>query len=352
MTLDFTVNSNDTISGEMVMAVSDSLLEMAGTSFDEALESSGSSSPFGEGAEEEGTIEPYAADGFTGQKFTFDSVPLDRFAQTSDTTGMSLAITRDGSVFKLSGGLDLASQDPEAANLGELGDLDLRVSITFPGKVTQSNGEVEGNKVTWTPKLGEANTFEATASAGGSSAPLLVIGIVVLVLLVVAGAVVIFAVRSSRKKKALAKAAAQANEAAGTADGQAFQAAPVPTDPALGYPAAGEAPGYPAPTAETPGTTGTPGTGPAPASYPAPAATGADLPPATTEPGTPPPAAAPASPGGWASPIHPAKPAEPYTPAEAPVAPSAPDAAPSGPPAAPAPAPTTPPGGITPPTGA
>jgi hypothetical protein len=46
----------------------------------------------------------------------------------------------------------------------------LRIAITFPGEVLETNGQVDGTTVTWEPVFGERNVLTAVASASGDDA--------------------------------------------------------------------------------------------------------------------------------------------------------------------------------------
>ena len=46
---------------------------------------------------------------------------------------------------------------------------ELRIAITFPGEVLETNGQVEGTTVTWEPVFGERNVLSAVASASGDA---------------------------------------------------------------------------------------------------------------------------------------------------------------------------------------
>jgi hypothetical protein len=190
------VSSDDTVSGSVVFAVEKSLLELAGGNIEDVL---GTDAPLPEDLEGV-TVEDYEDDEFAGQRFTFDAVPLDEF--NSDGDEDQLQIVRDGDTFRVSGALDLSTGATGASGVTGLEGIDpeqflqsaeLRIRITFPGEVTDSNGDVDGNTVTWTPEIGERLEIEATASAvGGGDSNLtlwLVIGAVVVVAAVVIGVV-------------------------------------------------------------------------------------------------------------------------------------------------------------------
>jgi hypothetical protein len=229
--MNLNVSSDNTVSGSVIFAVEKSLLELSGQSFDDIL---GSSAPLPSDAEGV-TVKDYEDDQFAGKEYTFDSVPLAQFS--GDSSGQ-LSITRDGDVFHVSGTLDLSSvggTGPSGLSGFDPGQFlqgaELRIRITFPGEVTDSNGEISGNSVTWVPVIGEALDLQATASAtggGGSSSltMLLIIGAAVVVVAVVIGVVV----AQRRNKPAVA--------AAGPAMDGGFSApSSGPTPPPPGSPA-------------------------------------------------------------------------------------------------------------------
>lgn len=188
--MDLQVSSENTVSGTVILAVQTSLLELGGGSIEDVL---GTDSPLPEGLEGV-TQEPYEDEEFTGQRFTFDSIPLERFNENEEQD--ALRIVREGDVFRVTGALDLAAGASGATGLSGidpeqfLQGAELRIVIAFPGEVTETNGVADGNTVTWEPEVGERLELQATASAiesgGGSSTMLLLIvgGAAVLALIV------------------------------------------------------------------------------------------------------------------------------------------------------------------------
>ncbi|MDR0432931.1 MAG: DUF3153 domain-containing protein [Bifidobacteriaceae bacterium] len=306
LTYDLTVNVDDTISGETVFAFSDQLLEMAGTTFDEAMAQGGQEGLLSNTYGGRAKIEDYAADGYTGKLISLDALPLSEFGVSQEESGMQLNIAKDGSQYKVSGGMDLSSQDVDPAQLEEYGGFDVQVSITFPGPVVSSNGDVNGNTVAWKIVPGQTNEFEATANSGGGSQTMLVVGLIALGVLVVGGVIAILLVRKSKKRKVTV---------AGP-EGEAFETVPGDGAATAGEPSEGE----PSEGAEGEGAPAEP--------EPEPAKPSAGFGSGTDDAGyTPPPAAAPPAPL--------ARPA-------APLARPAPPAAPPAKPAEPKPEPATP----------
>ena len=101
---------------------------------------------------------------------------------------------REGDEFHVTGGFDMSGQEFTGTEVPQefLDNFEFRISITFPGEVTSATGDVDGNTVTWEPKVGENTRIEAVASAiPSSSSPLLLIVLIALGALVL-GAVVYF----------------------------------------------------------------------------------------------------------------------------------------------------------------
>ena len=214
LNMNLLVGSDDTVTGTVQFGISKEVLELTGSTPEDLL---GSDAPFPEDAEGV-TVTPFDDGEFAGQEFTFENVPLAEFNDPDNPD--ALTITRSGDTFTVAGVLDLGTGTTGAT--GALGgtaaelfeSADIRVTLTFPGDVIDSNGdEVEGNTVTWIPEFGERLEISATASAvddgdgeeipegaggddGGSSLTL----ILIIVGALVVAAIVVFVIMSQRKK--------------------------------------------------------------------------------------------------------------------------------------------------------
>ncbi|WP_170227367.1 LppM family (lipo)protein [Cellulosimicrobium cellulans] len=175
MDMALTLNEDDTFDGSVVMAFSDELATSMGSDPQELWDQMGSEmeSELPEGA----TQEPYAQDGYTGTKITYADQPI---SQLSSAGADSISVAREGDEYVVSGSMDMTGEefnpDTGDATSDELtqqmmDSLDIKISITFPGEVAESNGEVDGNTVTWTPVVGEVNemTARGSAVAGGAA---------------------------------------------------------------------------------------------------------------------------------------------------------------------------------------
>ncbi len=196
--MDLTVSEDDTVSGTMIFALQQSVIDLMGGDPDAFFDDADMAPDV-----EDLTTEEYTEGEFIGRQYTFSGVPLDEFS--GDGSGEDLTIVRDGDVFRLSGVLDMS--DAAGGDAGDMGfdpatvmsGAELNIKVTFPGEVQEANGVIDGNSVSWEPDPMGRNELSAVASAvpggGGSSMLPIIIGILV----VVAAAVAFFLLRQRRK---------------------------------------------------------------------------------------------------------------------------------------------------------
>jgi hypothetical protein len=165
-----TISPDDTVDGEMVFAVNKELLELTGQSVDDLLGDTAVPDDV-PGASQE----PYEDDRFVGTRVVFEDVALEDMQEGSDPD--SLSIERTGDTYEVNGVMDLTADDAELEGnpfedqLTEAFDTaELRIAITFPGEVLETNGQVDGTTVTWEPVFGERTELQAVASASGDGA--------------------------------------------------------------------------------------------------------------------------------------------------------------------------------------
>lgn len=261
--LDYTVNTDDTVDGTMIMAISRDLAEMSGES-DSLVEEMLGEDDIPEGA----TAQRYEDDDFVGAEYTFDAIPLDELnLDTSDTE--SLTIVHEGDEFVVSGVMDLSDSgmddlgdDAGAFGQGFLDSLEIRIAITFPGEIIEANGEIDGTTVVWEPVAGERLDISARAADSGGAGGLPVWAWIVIGLVVVAAiAGLVYVLTRSR-----AQATDESSDAGAAGAPVGFPPPPAaPPQPGagatagatvMGGAAAAEAPGAPASTEGTPDTTG------------------------------------------------------------------------------------------------
>ena len=113
----------------------------------------------------------YDLEGYVGTRLFFDELTLAEFNELARVLlgpelgpTASLELRRSGSLLSLAGGADLTRLAPNAA--------DVQVQITFPGEVTESNGEEDaGGTVTWTVPGGQVSQLTAVAEAEDPNEP-------------------------------------------------------------------------------------------------------------------------------------------------------------------------------------
>lgn len=160
----------DTVDGVMIMGVEKSFLDMAQMGADEFIDELGGGDDIPEGA----TVEPWEDDEYVGQRVILEDISVSEF---DDPESMTISYDADAGRYEVSGMMDM-SEFGDEAELAELpssmtdmltGAFDMSITITFPGEVVETNGEVDGSTVTWIPAFGETNEIHAVATDGSSS---------------------------------------------------------------------------------------------------------------------------------------------------------------------------------------
>lgn len=168
MHINLAITENDTVNGEIIMAFEDEAIRSMGMEPSEAWDSMGGDSMLESFPTDQGTVEDYAEDGYTGKRIVLNEAPISAFAGGSQDG--SLSITREGDEFVVTGKLDLTDDSGASDSIPSylLDSFDIRVTVAFPGKVTESSGEINGNQTTWIATYGEVTDISARGGAAGS----------------------------------------------------------------------------------------------------------------------------------------------------------------------------------------
>ncbi|WP_084099792.1 hypothetical protein [Demequina sp. NBRC 110051] len=155
--MNVTLNDDDTISGDMLMAVQSGSGELLGVTDDELIDQL-----FGDidRSFPEGEATGFAEDDYVGKRVTFDNQPFSALDFDSD----ELSVIRDGDEYVVEGALAVSDQ---AGDLGDLpADARMTLALTFPGEVSETNGELDdsGRTVTW-DLINGPETIEARGAA-------------------------------------------------------------------------------------------------------------------------------------------------------------------------------------------
>jgi hypothetical protein len=146
---DLTLDPENTISGQFVVAVKEGTADDYGMSDREMAQELWSDYPRADSLPD-ATFADYAKDGYVGVTASFVDTPLDVFAPTATDWG----VARVGDEFVISGPSNAVTQAaqselPEGSAVSELTDAQFTVSVTFPGDVTDHNGSAVNRTVTW-----------------------------------------------------------------------------------------------------------------------------------------------------------------------------------------------------------
>ena len=184
--MEMTVSSDDKVSGTMTVALQEeatAMLEELGSD-DGALIDVGD---LPDGV----TTEPYDQDGYTGQTVTFTDVPLEEFNSVMQQDDGTFSLTRSGDQYLFTGTIDMSGGSESAGDTDSPGSTDgpdlegfeeaitqalasgsMTLTMTFPGEILDTNGEVDGTTVTWDlADFLEQSELHATAVAGDAAAP-------------------------------------------------------------------------------------------------------------------------------------------------------------------------------------
>lgn len=108
------------------------------------------------------TRSDYDNDGYAGSKFSLSNTPMD--AINSESENGSLSLARDGDTFVFDGTLKFSPESDEAPP-EDADESNIVVAISFPGTVTEHNGELDGTRVTWSTSYEGSLDMHAVASA-------------------------------------------------------------------------------------------------------------------------------------------------------------------------------------------
>ena len=205
MDLALEINSDKTVSGTLIYAISDALSELGTTS-----EDTDPTADLFDTSAEGVTVSEYKEDGYTGTKITLDRVPISAFNKQGGESG-GFQIIRDENLITLKGELDLSSGDNEDSDISEWGDAlakslfataDLNISVKFPVKVLSTTGTIseDGRTVSWKPQLGEKVDLTTTVELPNRNLILIGIAAAALLLLIIAF-LVVFKVRGRKKSE-------------------------------------------------------------------------------------------------------------------------------------------------------
>ena len=188
---DLSLNPDDTVDGSIVVAVVLGDDAAAKDNAADAVASIETELLGGVSGAVGATRSEYDQDGYYGTRFSFDDTPIAAFDGTSSDGSMRL--TREGDEFVFEGLLDFTPDDGQVEADPDDDTSNITVKITFPGEVTDHNGELSGRTVSWsaTPESRVEMSAQGGAIAVGPPAWVPIVVLVVGALVVAAIAVVV-----------------------------------------------------------------------------------------------------------------------------------------------------------------
>lgn len=170
--LDVTIDNDDTVDGALTVALHVDAIEVFGPEESRALVESLTSDVAGAV-----DVEPFEEGGFVGRTVHFSDVPIDEFGtrQSGDDGTAMLHIEHLEGRFQLDGEWEIphpGQHDEVASQLTDqelLDSADFTVSVTFPGRILEHDGNREGRTVTWDLDIGQAHTMHAVADDTNST---------------------------------------------------------------------------------------------------------------------------------------------------------------------------------------
>jgi hypothetical protein len=119
---------------------------------------------------DQATARSYNAGGYIGSELTFNNLSFAQLAAlisagTDQNSHFQLTFQRNGDLVNFAGSADLTQVSTQGAQV--------RLKVSFPGKVLQTDGANSSGTVTWNLLAGQVNTFSATAeyTNGGFDRP-------------------------------------------------------------------------------------------------------------------------------------------------------------------------------------
>jgi hypothetical protein len=144
------VRSDDTVTGELVIATVVSNQNEAGAVLAPPSD-----------LEARVRSQPYRQDGYAGTRLLFDALTFDEFGRLNQVPGgegrrLRFQLRRSGDLVLFTGHVDLVEiAAPERVDVG--------VKLSFPGRITATNGRQSGNEISWRPAPGQISELTATA---------------------------------------------------------------------------------------------------------------------------------------------------------------------------------------------
>ena len=182
--MDMKVGANEKVNGTFVVALNEGVLSMMGQkpdAFVKEMLKDDISKDVPKGAKV--SRKAYRKDGWAGMAIEYKDMPVSEFSKsagkaaggmkgkTSASDTFTLKKVKDnyefaGTIdFSSGAGSTTADADESMNAMMKQFKPEMRIKMTFPGKVVKANGKISGKSVTWVPVMGKKSVMKATAKA-------------------------------------------------------------------------------------------------------------------------------------------------------------------------------------------
>lgn len=181
--MDMKVGRNEKVDGTFVLALNEEMLTLMQQKPDDFIKSmlkDGVAKDVPKGAKVTQTA--YRKDGWAGVAISYKDMPVSEFSKSAGKAaggvgggtvapGQDFVLTKVKDTYEFTGKVDFgtgnspAGKDKSTDAMMKKYKPEMRIKMTFPGKVISANGKISGNSVTWVPKLGDKLTMTAKAKA-------------------------------------------------------------------------------------------------------------------------------------------------------------------------------------------
>ncbi|WP_415645774.1 LppM family (lipo)protein [Stackebrandtia soli] len=216
--MNVTINADDTITGHYVIALTEEVMNDLAEFGDSADPFAKLEEPFPGDTVVDEYREEVDGEVYVGKKLSFENISFDDFLgamndsdNADGTGGGKFSIERSGGDFVFAVTLDSENTTEYPGLVAEMADdIHFMITVTFPGEVSDTNGELSNGDrtVTWDVDMGGDTELRAVGSASESSSLVLWIIIGVVGILGIA-AIVLAAVKISASRKRAAVAAVE-----------------------------------------------------------------------------------------------------------------------------------------------
>ena len=151
------VQPDDTVTGEIIIATPE-----------QGPDDTGPAVEVPPGLQSDVEVSSYRQDGYAGSVLRFSGLTFDQVAELSQAAGpagsaVRFELRRGGNRLVVTGSADLTQVPVDRA--------DFQLKISFPGEVLDTNGEADGDTVSWTFTPSEVGDFSAVAASDDPNAP-------------------------------------------------------------------------------------------------------------------------------------------------------------------------------------